>query len=257
MNYFQNFKLDKDKRFDEELNSYGHRCDEFKTNHEGKTHVLFAGCSETWGMGGSLEEAWPAILYKEINKIEECSGFFVTAIPGGGFQDIYSLVMDYIEKFGKPKYLFILLPDFTRFRHYYEGKYHACVQDDDQWQLNQFDSPYWGIRQKFNRGEYDIENLFINYLLATRLFEKYCNAEGIKLYWSQWHQQTRQWYTEKVRNYFSNFIEFPDNYHDSIAQIYAKNNNLSILKPDNHYGSAGHKYFADVFYNKYKENHGS
>ena len=61
-------------------NTESFRCDEFKKDHDG-LHILFAGCSETEGIGGNVEDAWPTML---LNKMKsKNSGFFNigTGIP--------------------------------------------------------------------------------------------------------------------------------------------------------------------------------
>ena len=62
--------IEKEDGSEYKINSHGYRCDEFTTNHKGK-HVLFSGCSNTYGVGLKKEEVWAYKVYNKINKTEE------------------------------------------------------------------------------------------------------------------------------------------------------------------------------------------
>ena len=47
------------------LNSKNFRCEEFESNHEGE-HLLFSGCSTTFGIGLEEDEVWSKKLYNRI-----------------------------------------------------------------------------------------------------------------------------------------------------------------------------------------------
>lgn len=94
--------------FEYSLNKYGFRSDEF--NKE-PIDFLYVGCSETFGQGGTIEESWPHILNKKLNN----SGPYINlGVPGAGWTEIISNVFTYIENFGAPKNIFMLLPNIER-----------------------------------------------------------------------------------------------------------------------------------------------
>lgn len=98
------------------LNSLGYRSDQF-FRHEKDTdqrHILFAGCSFTFGQGLYLDSTWPKIIYDRISKDQEVSGFFNLGTPGVTNLQIVRLVYEYIKEFGVPGTVFILLPDVIR-----------------------------------------------------------------------------------------------------------------------------------------------
>lgn len=95
------------------INSSGLRSDEFKSDHEG-LHVLFAGCSNTFGDGMFLEHLWSHKLYRMIDQASQTSGYFNIGFPGADPLQIFSQIILYIEKFGNPDVIFINIPDTPR-----------------------------------------------------------------------------------------------------------------------------------------------
>ena len=71
------------------FNSLGYRSDEFTKFHDGE-HILFAGCSETEGMGGALESCWSYMTYKKLSETKNVSGFFNLSKGGWGHDVIIS-----------------------------------------------------------------------------------------------------------------------------------------------------------------------
>lgn len=98
-------------------NSFGLRSDEFKKDHEG-LHILFAGCSITFGDGVPDNYVWAKRVYDEIAKTEKVSGFYNVAINGGNHVDIFSQIYNYIKEFSQPDVIFINFPDLRRLADY-------------------------------------------------------------------------------------------------------------------------------------------
>lgn len=94
-------------------NSEHFRSDEFTNVHEG-LHVLFAGCSITFGDGMFEEYIWPKIVYDQISKDKQTSGYFNVAFPGADHTDILLQIFRYIQKYGNPDIIFINFPDIER-----------------------------------------------------------------------------------------------------------------------------------------------
>lgn len=100
---------------DVERNSFGYRSEEFIKEHDGK-HILFAGCSQTFGVGLELEEMWSYKLYKNISENEKTSGYFNLSWSGTSLKNLTLLITQYIREFGKPDVIFLNIPDIAR--HY-------------------------------------------------------------------------------------------------------------------------------------------
>lgn len=98
------------------FNSAGYRSENFFVHQpeNKKLHVLFAGCSVTFGQGVPLEYSWPKIVYEKIKETKETTGFFNLATPGATNEMIIENVYGYIKKFGMPDVIFVLLPDLLR-----------------------------------------------------------------------------------------------------------------------------------------------
>ena len=94
-------------------NSDNYRCDEFTDKHDGK-HILFSGCSVTYGQGLYTSETWSNILYKKISETEKLSGYFNLGTPGRGINDIVASIFKYCDRYGNPDAIFIDLPDTGR-----------------------------------------------------------------------------------------------------------------------------------------------
>ena len=106
------------------INSDFFRSDEFKTAHDGK-HILFSGCSVTYGVGLYTKELWSHLLYNKIKNKEKVSGYYNLGTPGTGVFDIVFNIFKYIKNYGNPDVIFIDLPDLSRF--------YALINSSDQW----------------------------------------------------------------------------------------------------------------------------
>ena len=77
---------------------------------ENKTDVLTAGCSISFGLGLPENGVWPNILQNttkyNVNNI---------SYPGYSIMYLCDNIIKYCEKFGDPKYIFCLFPDFFRY----------------------------------------------------------------------------------------------------------------------------------------------
>jgi len=114
--YFTNKNLESVGRsYDSEfsINSSGLRSDEFSSSHNGM-HMLFAGCSVTFGDGMIEEHTWPKKVYDRIASEQSVSGYYNIAIPGANHLNIYHQIFKYIELYGAPDVLFINFPDLLR-----------------------------------------------------------------------------------------------------------------------------------------------
>lgn len=98
-------------------NSYGLRSDEFTDQHDG-LHILFAGCSITFGDGMPDDMVWARMTYDKIAETQKVSGFYNVATNGGNHMNIFNQIDCYAKSFGMPDVLFINFPDLRRLEDY-------------------------------------------------------------------------------------------------------------------------------------------
>lgn len=103
------------------INSDGLRSDEFSKTHDGK-HIVFAGCSATFGEGIPLEHTWAHKTYQKISEQEKVSGYYNIAQSGSSSNWILLQALKYIEFYGVPDVMFINFPEATRELGYMENK---------------------------------------------------------------------------------------------------------------------------------------
>lgn len=154
-------------------NSKNFACDEFSSSHEGK-HILFSGCSITFGEGLSNKDTWAYQTYSKINNTVGCSGYFNIAQSGTGIIEIIINLFKYFKLYGNPDHIFLNLPEQARSINYLTIKSEDVVFD--------------GYARKFYDPE-DFENiLLLNYQYYFML-EQYCNSNNIKLYSFSWNTE--------------------------------------------------------------------
>jgi len=190
------------------FNSLGYRSDEFTKNHDGE-HILFAGCSETEGMGGNLDSNWAHIMYTELSKKTKLSGFFNLSRGGWGHQVIIPNIIQYIKTYGKPNKIFLLLPNIPR-KYEWQGN-----SKNKEKYVHKIKTPYWSIEPvKDWYGEprptqtlEEQRNDLIGFILLLRMFEEYCISNDIGLVWSTWDEADAKNY--KQLDVFQRFILIP------------------------------------------------
>ena len=216
-------KLSPDLDLDK-LNNHRYRCDDFTNLHNG-THVLFAGCSFTIGVGLFKEETWAWEIY---NKMKNVSGYYNIGSGGASYTEIIFDCFKYINNFGKPKYIFILFPDLIR------QDRHVGTEKARQ--------------QKSVVREY--------YML-----ESYCKENGIELISASWtalppdsFKFLDKGWDEQIEflNIFDTYLKF--NFQDFCNDVvkFTDNSERSIIAADNdHPGTAFHKAWAKQIYDEY------
>jgi len=218
-------------------NSHGCRSDEFKTDHDGK-HILFAGCSTTFGVGLYKEEVWANIVYNKINEKEKCSGYFNVSSPGAS---IYTTILDifkYFNKFGNPEVVFLNLTDSYRFFAY-----------DDKTGLYK--------RTKYDESEKLHEIDLINYNMYFML-DLYCKSNNIKLF-SFSYSYRGPVSTQKMFNEygFDTYYNLSEEFSNETLFLLKQNNDDPFFEKarDNmHRGKGFHIMWSDFIFDKYLNN---
>lgn len=178
-----------------------YRSDTFKNEHEG-LHILFAGCSNTEGVGNAVENVWPRIVYDQISKDYNTSGFFNLGRAGYGWHKIISSILEYCNKYGAPDVLLINHPNILR--NYY------WVEEESRWTYTQ-QFPYATERKvqnkifKEKKGDgdplsdlglspyptlYEERQAFPIWATAWNLFVEFCKSNQIKIVWTIWDHPT-------------------------------------------------------------------
>jgi hypothetical protein len=221
------------------------RSDDFKKDHKG-FHILFAGCSQTEGVGGNIEDIWTNFLYNKIKASNNVCGFYSIARAGYGWQKIISNFLVYIKKYGKPDFLFILLPNVGRMYEWENGS--------NSWTYKQkYPNVFIDtIKEKNEIGfsEEDYNKCLIDFKISWTLFEEFCKANNIKMLWSTWDQLDNDNF--KIMGTGENYLEITDQEKmNKYFENYISKNKLKVddlNRRDDHYGTLYNRYWADIFY---------
>lgn len=219
--------------------------DEF-TNTHNRLHVLFAGCSETEGQGGNIEDSWGNILFNTIKDYTDAEGFYNLGKAGYGWQKIINQVRIYINRYGKPDNLFILLPNIGRSIEW-SDEYNSWYvkQAYPRFESNKILNSKKNLLAEMSEQEY--KKVFIDFVISWRLFEDFCNAANIKLIWGTWEPVDDYNFTKL--NLFNNFVPLPKSDLAMIIEKYRKDAKTSpgdLEKRDGHHGRLFHEYWADT-----------
>lgn len=188
------------------------RSDELTKVHN-KNHILFSGCSQTFGIGiENVDDIWSKIVYSSL---KNCDGYFNIARPGNTITDIIFDIKQYIQKYGKPKTIVCLLPPIRReIFSFIHSKKHVSQQEID----------FTYFIQK--------RNIF----LLLDLFNNFCQTNNIKLILSTWSKETDNDFKEmEIKSYYSIFNKNEDS-------IFWE----TLLQDDGHWNYEHHKKFAKV-----------
>jgi len=177
------------------VNSLLFRSDQFTKNHEGK-HILFSGCSNTYGYSLYNKEIWPWLLYNKIKEKEKVSGYYNLAIPGTGVFEIVTNIFKYINKYTKPDVIFINLPHVGRFYSLLEvSREENNVKFASEFNLKQLiRNPnigvYYNSIYNYAKNEKDgdetshaaVIEKYINVYQYLMMLEIFCKLNNIQLY---------------------------------------------------------------------------
>ncbi len=221
---------------EEEINSNGYRSDEFTDTHN-FGHIIFSGCSYTWGSGINKNDVWSKKVYDLISNNQKLSGYFNLGVPGSSIQNQIIDIFKYCRSYGNPSAIFLNIPDPRRFFIYNKT-------------LN-----------TFHDGNYNVESLNIINILNFQYYfilDQYCSSNNIQLYCFSWNSGSKLFYKNNkgVINNLKTFYFFDIKKYAKHILDYKENNNdeLAELAADGvHLGTAHHDYWANFIYKKYKE----
>jgi len=168
-------------KYVKEINKHGFRCDEFTTDHEG-LHILFSGCSTTYGTGLKLEDVWAHKVYSKISEKQKVSGYYNLGVPGTGLFFIISNIFKYFNQYGNPNIIFINLPDM--FRHYAIDKLELSSEELNHLELI-FPAVAKNVYNKIsdeNPHSEETMSIWPNYYDYLMMLESYCKTNNIMLF---------------------------------------------------------------------------
>jgi hypothetical protein len=257
--FFEHNKWASEQPWEEDpmgINKHNFRCDDFTSEHDGE-HLLFSGCSVTYGVGLYTKELWSHKLYEMIKKDKKVSGYFNLGTPGTSVMAICSNIMKYISNYGKPDAIFLDLPDLNRF--------YIIPKEEDV--LTKFEKlppyaicqllPNW-IRHGTYNGmpipEVEVNKIHTyNYL---RFLQQYCEEAGIKLYIFSYVMETTAFL--KMTDIERLFDFNNDSIVDDLYEYSQKNKTdeyFLIARDKRHHGTAFHDAWAKLMYDAYTKEH--
>lgn len=282
------------------VNTYGSGCydpkreyvqnsDGFRGSEEFKqADIIATGCSQTFGIGIEESAMWSKVMGNALGM----SSVATIAAPGWSIQEMVSSTMEHIRKYGKPKVIAALLPDFGR----------TVMLEDSSLLVRRTDSDATnGTSAKlrtagFHFGGTDVPPKIskaphlANDVIPTEYavflagqtwagFIEYCRQAEIKLVWTSWSTSVKEMY--KALNYMLNIEEVNHEFRQFDFSGYVVNPFDSLEKrwiiqleslgchkdiadkyPDSfrvgtdlcdHYGAHAHAHIGEMLADKYLE----
>lgn len=231
------------------VNKYGFRSNKFNKLDSNNFNILAVGCSVTFGMAMPEENIWPTRLKRKIQETTT-KNVNMDNIGLSGIDTFQTLqnVYVYVEKFGKPDYIFAHLPPIYRKPHpespygriTTKQKIHFLVNSEE---IEDYLLAYW---------EEELLSFYQN-ILAIRAFEMYCKHTGIKLIWSSWCISSREYYRFFE---FENFVDLLVPYKDFNTECKTDLDKKywKIARDRAHAGSQEHLIYTDLFYTEWMKN---
>jgi hypothetical protein len=183
--------------------------------------LLISGCSLTASTGVAPQHTWSALLFDYL-KIE----YNNIAHSGDSVYGQCMKIYAYIKKFGKPKYIIAIFPNFERMQiinnaytfrsHRYDNLYDANVKSGiNKWHLvNKFTMNVDKYQNKKHITKFPLEaekimnqeTAMMYSFNAINALSLYCKEAGITLIWSTWDPFSDALIKQNNKN--GNFEEF-------------------------------------------------
>lgn len=197
--------------WEKDCNSYGYRTEEFVSCSD----IVSLGCSMTFGLGVDPGQAWPDLLAKDLN-------MSVHNLAGCGKSVMWSInkFFSYANKFGNPKILTCLFPEFTRVEvsstiSHMTPRYNQFPKHDlGNDKIIRYG--IWNQNNKFNTGSgvfiaedsIPSEMSFDISIQYIKMLEMYCNTNNIKLLWGTWSETESLWLDKNISlTEFKNYVK--------------------------------------------------
>ena len=246
-------------------NKQGFRCEEFIKTHS-KKHILFAGCSHTFGYGSKYEEVWSHILYNKLLSEEPLSGYFNLGVEGASIIEIITNVYRYIRQYTKPDVIFLLLPDLERdFRYlknpdilltpfvieFYKQFEDYCVSNNIKlisttWVIPEQDLSWHKIKN-------DLNIIKPNYRFVDETGYMRPSAEDSYFEFGVRNPYEQCVLLEKNVDTFKNInaLKFSKKIYEYCLKNKDRKDLMETLDGSKHYGIAYHDAWSEYFYERY------
>lgn len=235
--------------FNYKVNNYGFRSNKFYKLDNNSINVLVAGCSVTFGMGLPEEKTWPHLLQKQmesfLNKKVRFDNIAVTGIDA--IQEIQNIFI-YIEKYGKPDYIFVNLPPVYRRPYMHNAESRMSTKQDINFLSTKEEVEAYLLANWSSEGSSFFQNI-----LAVRQLELYCKQLGLPLLWMSWDIATKEYY--KIFNFF-NMVDWtlPHKDFSSFCITELDKKYWTVARDKMHVGYQDHLVYADHFYTEWVKN---
>ena len=234
------------------FNESSFRSDNFKPFERDNLNILVSGCSNTFGQELLEENMWSNILKKQLNQINNKTVLYNISSPGLDTTRIIRNIYIFIEKYGKPDYILLLLPpihrtlflkDNNEFKYFFGMNEEPRIKESITTLTNSF----------FKHGS-NLPIIFANHIVHLKNLETFASLNNIKLYWHCWEQD-------------SGIIYDSLNFKNNISQIYFYQKEQEIIDSYKnqkfkywekaadgmHAGFCRNLIWANGFYDKMKE----
>jgi hypothetical protein len=192
-NFSKIIKQEPDSDIKYNFNNFSYRCDNFKENI-GVDNFYFSGCSNTLGVGLPYESTWAYQLNKKLNGKD----YVNLGINGGSASQIVYDAYHFIEKFGKPKAIFLLFPNLERHPFFHQRP------DGAEFVNVHWDNGLEGKLSSVLKSVYPYDSSVFAFYNLIYSFELYCKELEIPLFWTCWDGALRRvifQYGLSVKNY--------------------------------------------------------
>lgn len=187
------------------LNRHGFRSDHFKFPDPNAINILVAGDSLTFGEGVPAEYIWGNLLANRIyGKTKRNVSVTNLGVMGGSGRLAVRNIFSYIRNYGKPDFIFLLIPSVTR----------NIIYNED---LGAFTNFYSHVNKVTSRNKIIKRHTKFaikedSMLLTTdyiRMLDDLCNELGIGLRWTSWEEMD---YEQLSSLDFDSFVDYPHGY---------------------------------------------
>jgi hypothetical protein len=190
------------------LNKNGYRSPEFKNN----TDIVFAGCSQTYGIGICEQGIWGSQIAKKMNL-----DYANISRPGASVSWIVRNLFAYFKEHGNPKYLFCLFPDFYRLDipmnpNIISSRWYTKTDSIVFGNVMLAHESDLNNRPEYSKKPHNLEDIFpieIPFYDSCQhilMLEQYCRSNSITLIWSSWF--TELFVALKTANQNKKYYEF-------------------------------------------------
>lgn len=204
------------------INIDGHRSPHFIKSVD----ILGAGCSQTFGTGLPEDNIWLSILAKNNNKTYNNISY-----RGGSPFFIVENLFKYFKKYGHPKQIFCIFPDFYRIRTYVDKNILLAATESNLSFAKNTPAQTANARaytpQKNQNGKitnpidkyikiptapekiFSLEFAGMLNLISISMLEQYCRSNNIKLIWTIWSKGEKEFF-EYCNEYFEYYEQASD-----------------------------------------------